>query len=112
VGIAYELTPKTVVRTSYGIFFDTFGKHYAQTQQGNRGNWPFAFPSSNGADRTYRLLFSESLPGPGQESRLMAGQQCLNVWSDFQDSLRAAVTFSLSARLRQHCLVRLLFRFA
>ena len=44
VGIAYEFTPKTVIRASYGIFFDTFGNNYSQTQQGNRGNWPFAFP--------------------------------------------------------------------
>lgn len=46
LGIAYALDPKTVVRSSYGIYYDTFGVNYAQTQQGNRGNWPFAFPQS------------------------------------------------------------------
>ena len=32
------------------MFFDTFGINYAQTQQGNRGNWPFAFPQNTSAD--------------------------------------------------------------
>lgn len=46
LGVAYALDPKTVIRSSYGIFYNTFGANYAQTQQGNRGNWPFAFPQS------------------------------------------------------------------
>src|SRR5207253_2673403 len=37
-GAAYQINPKTVVRSSYGIFYDTFGLNYAQQQQGNRGN--------------------------------------------------------------------------
>jgi TonB dependent receptor len=46
VGIAYQLSPKTVVRASYAVFYDSFGVNYGQTQQGNRGNWPFAFPQT------------------------------------------------------------------
>lgn len=45
-GIAYAITPRTVVRASYGIFFNTFGSQYIQGPQGARGNWPFAFPQS------------------------------------------------------------------
>lgn len=44
VGVAYAVTPHTVVRTSYGIFFNTFGSQYIQGPQGARGNWPFSFP--------------------------------------------------------------------
>jgi hypothetical protein len=44
LGIAYTVTPRTVIRTSYGIFFNTFGSQYIQGPQGARGNWPFAFP--------------------------------------------------------------------
>jgi hypothetical protein len=44
LGIAYAFTPRTVIRTSYGIFFNTFGSQYIQGPQGARGNWPFAFP--------------------------------------------------------------------
>ena len=85
VGIAYELTPKTVIRTSYGIFFDTFGVNYSQTQQGNRGNWPFAFPQTVLAlNRTVPTAFLENpFPGPAQGSSVPLGcQQCLNVWED------------------------------
>jgi len=85
VGLAYELTPKTVVRASYGIFFDTFGNNYGQTQQGNRGNWPFAFPqSAPGLNRTVPTAFLENpFPGPAQGSSTPLGcQQCLNVWKD------------------------------
>jgi Carboxypeptidase regulatory-like domain len=46
LGIAYALTPRTVIRSSYGIFFNTFGSQYIQGPQGARGNWPFAFPQS------------------------------------------------------------------
>jgi TonB dependent receptor len=43
-GFAYAINPRTVVRASYGIFFNTFGSQYIQGPQGARGNWPFAFP--------------------------------------------------------------------
>ena len=81
-GIAYELTPKTVVRTSFGIFFDTYGNNYAQTMQGNRGNWPFAFPQTVTAlNRTTPTAFLQNpFPGPAQGSSVPLGcQQCLNV---------------------------------
>jgi len=81
-GIAYEVTPKTVVRTSFGIFFDTYGNNYAQTQQGNRGNWPFAFPQTVTAlNRATPTAFLQNpFPGPASGSRVPLGcQQCLNV---------------------------------
>jgi hypothetical protein len=46
VGLAYAITPRTIVRSSYGIFFNTFGSQYIQGPQGARGNWPFSFPQS------------------------------------------------------------------
>jgi hypothetical protein len=83
VGIAYQINDKTVARISYGIFFDVFGVNYAQTQQGNRGNWPFAFPQSvNNLNATTPNAFLENpFPGPAAGSKTPLGcQQCLNMW--------------------------------
>jgi len=83
VGLAYQINGKTVVRSSYGIFFDTFGINYAQTEQGNRGNWPFAFPQSvSGLNATTPNAFLQNpFPGPAQGSATPLGcQQCLNAW--------------------------------
>jgi len=82
-GIAYQVNRATVVRASYGIFFDTFGINYAQTQQGNRGNWPFAFPQTvSGLNATTPDAFLAN-PFPGQAAgspKPLGCQQCLNVW--------------------------------
>lgn len=82
IGIAYELAPKTVLRAAYGIFYDTFGANYAQTQQGNRGNWPFAFPqtvASLNMDLPTAFL-QNPFPGQAQGSTTPLGcQQCLEV---------------------------------
>ncbi len=85
VGIAYQVDPKTVVRTSFGIFDDVFGVNYAQTQQGNRGNWPFAFPQTVvGLNTTTpNAFFPNPFPGPAAGSATPLGcQQCLNVYPD------------------------------
>jgi hypothetical protein len=42
LGIAYQLTPKTVVRTGFGIFSEAFGTT-AEMQQNNHGSWPAAY---------------------------------------------------------------------
>jgi hypothetical protein len=83
VGIAYQTDNKTVIRASYGIFFDTFGVNYAQTQQGNRGDWPFAFPQTvSGLNATTPNAFLQNpFPGPAQGSTTPLGcLQCLNAW--------------------------------
>ena len=82
VGIAYALDPKTVIRSSYGIFYDTFGINYAQTQQGNRGNWPFAFPQSVSAANlgVPSTFLPNPFPGPITGSPTPLGcAQCLEV---------------------------------
>lgn len=84
IGIAYQVNPRTVVRSSYGIFYDTFGINYAQTQQGNRGNWPFAFPQSvSGLNSGVPTLFLQNpFPSAASGSRTPLGcQQCLNAWT-------------------------------
>lgn len=109
VGIAYQFDPKTVVRSSFGMFYDTFGVNYAQTQQGNRGNWPFSFPQTvtglNTASPT--AIFPNLFPGPAQGSSVPLGcQQCLNVYRDtsrtpyvmqWTFSLQRQITSSLMA---------------
>ena len=82
VGLAYQLTNKTVIRSGYGIFFDTFGSNYVQTQQSPRGNWPFAFPQTATGLNTAvpNAIFPNVLPGPPTGSTVPLGcQQCLNV---------------------------------
>ena len=39
VGLAYSLTPRTIIRSSYGIFYAT---NYLWEDQGIRGQWPYA----------------------------------------------------------------------
>lgn len=83
-GVAYQVNPKTVVRLGYGVFFDTFGINYAQTQQGNRGNWPFAFPQSisNLNATTPNAFLQNPFPTAAQGSTTPLGcQQCLNAWN-------------------------------
>lgn len=46
LGIAYSVTPKLVVRSSGGIFFNSFSSNYVQVAQSERGNWPFSFPQN------------------------------------------------------------------
>ena len=85
MGVAYQFNQKTVVRSSFGVFFDTFGTNYAQTQQGNRGNWPFAFPQTvTGLNATTpNAFFPNPFPGPASGSSTPLGcQQCLNVYPD------------------------------
>lgn len=82
VGLAYQLSPKTVVRAGYGIFYDTFGSNYVQSQQSARGNWPFAFPQTVTGLNTGvpNAIFPNVLPGPPTGSTVPLGcQQCLNI---------------------------------
>jgi hypothetical protein len=83
VGIAYQLTPKTVARASYALFYDSFGVNYGQTQQGNRGNWPFAFPQTAAQLNSVvpDAIFPNVFPTAAQGSTVPLGcQQCLNAW--------------------------------
>jgi hypothetical protein len=83
LGIAYQITPKTVVRAGYGIFFDTFGVNYGQTDQGNRGNWPFAFDQTVGSlNLTVPTAFlQDPFPGPPVATSTPLGvTQALNLW--------------------------------
>jgi hypothetical protein len=85
VGLAYQFNQKTVARTSFGIFDDTFGANYAQTQQGNRGNWPYSFPQTVAGlnTSTPNAFFPNPFPGPAAGSATPLGcLQCLNVYHD------------------------------
>jgi hypothetical protein len=82
VGIAYQISPKTVVRSGFGIFYDIFGSNYVQTQQSPRGNWPFAFPQTVTGLNTAvpNAIYPNVLPGPPTGSTVPLGcQQCLNI---------------------------------
>ncbi len=81
-GIAYQATSKTVLRSSFGIYYDTFGSNYVQTQQSARGNWPFAFPQTVSALNTGlpTVFMPDPFPGPPIGSKVPLGcQQCLNI---------------------------------
>src|SRR5579872_3303489 len=81
-GIAYQLTPSTVVRSGFGIFYDVFGSNYVQTQQSPRGNWPFAFPQTiTGLNSGVPTVFYPNVfLGPPTGSTVPLGcQQCLNI---------------------------------
>jgi hypothetical protein len=108
LGIAYQLMPKTVVRASGGIFFATAGDT-DQYEQGDRGNWPFAFPQSVSALNLTvpNAIFPNPFPGPAEGSIVPLGcQQCLEVAKDrsrtpyveeWTFSVQQAITSSLMA---------------
>lgn len=84
LGIAYQIEPRTVVRASGGIFFATAGDT-DQYEQGDRGDWPFAFPQSvSGLNLTVpNAVFPNPFPGPAEGSAVPLGcQQCLEVGKD------------------------------
>ena len=66
VGVAYQITPTTVVRSGFGIYYNTFGSNYVQAQQSARGNWPFAFPQAVTGLNTGvpNVLMPNPFPGP------------------------------------------------
>ena len=82
VGIAYQITPATVVRSGFGLYYNTFGSNYVQAQQSARGNWPFAFPQALAGLNTGvpNVLMPNPFPGPATGSTVPLGcQQCLNL---------------------------------
>ncbi|HET6220417.1 MAG TPA: TonB-dependent receptor [Acidobacteriaceae bacterium] len=83
VGVAYGVNDRTVFRASYGIFADVFGPNYAQTQQGNRGDWPFSFPQTvSGLNSGVPNAFlANPFPGPAEGSATPLGcEQCLDAY--------------------------------
>jgi hypothetical protein len=93
-GFAYQITPKTVVRASGGVFYNSFGSNYIQASQSAAGNWPFSSPQSlsglNGASDPINLnnnyaidsqmpnVFSGA-PSPTGSRTTTGCSQCLNV---------------------------------
>jgi hypothetical protein len=65
LGIAYQLTPRTVVRSGFGFFSEAFGTT-AQMQQNNHGNWPASYVNEySGLNMTLPTAFFENpFPGP------------------------------------------------
>jgi hypothetical protein len=102
IGLAYQASQNTVIRSSFGVFFDTFGVNYAQTQQGNRGAYPFTFPQAatglNAA--TPHAFFPDPFPGPptGAATSNSCGSQCLNV---FHDTTRVPYVFQWTFSLQR-----------
>jgi hypothetical protein len=83
-GFAYQVTPTTVVRSSAGIFYDSFGSNYIQASQSAAGNWPFSSPQSI-SDLNQTAVNAE-LPNPFANFGNPVGSatttgcsQCLNV---------------------------------
>lgn len=83
-GVAYQVTPTLVVRSSAGIFYDSFGSNYIQASQSAAGNWPFSSPQTvSGLNKT---AINAQLPNPFQNFGNPVGSttttgcsQCLNV---------------------------------
>ena len=83
-GLAYQVTPRTVVRSSAGIFYDSFGSNYIQASQSAAGNWPFSSPQS--ISSLNKTAVDAQLPNPFANFGDPVGSptttgcsQCLNV---------------------------------
>ena len=80
-GIAYQISPKTVVRASFGIFDDIFGANQ-QSPTGISGNWPYSFPQSLGSVNAAvpDTFVQNPFPGPPVGSTTpLACAQCQNI---------------------------------
>lgn len=100
VGIAYQLTPRTTLRGSFSVFNDVIGEN-PQSQQGNRGNWPYAFPQSVTGLNTGlpNALLQNPFPGPAAGSDKPLGcQQCLEV---FRDNTRSPMVLQWSFSIQR-----------
>lgn len=102
IGFAYQINPKTVVRTSFGIFDDVFGANQ-QSATGISGNWPFAFPQTLGsANTTVPTTFIQNpFPGPPVGSATPLGcAQCQNIeTSSTRNPYVEEWTFSLQRQI-------------
>jgi hypothetical protein len=81
VGLAYQITPKTVFRSSFGIFDDLYGANQ-QGPTGSTGNWPYTFPQSlSGLNTELPTVFIDNpFPGPPVGSTVpLACIQCENM---------------------------------
>ncbi len=93
-GFAYQITPTTVVRSSAGIFYNSFGSNYIQASESAGGNWPYASPQTLSglnagsdqinANNNYAVdsqmpnVFSGA-PNPTNSTTTTGCTQCLNV---------------------------------
>lgn len=75
IGVTYAISPKTVVRTSYAIYTNNLSMDWAQADQNDRGNWPFASPQTEGSlNTTLPTAFLQNpFPGPAVISNMPVG---------------------------------------
>jgi hypothetical protein len=103
LGLAYQISPKTVVRTSAGIFYNSFGSNYIQASQSAKGNWPFSFPQAVAGlnATTVNAQLPNPFPGNPQGSATpLICSQCLNVeTSSSRTPYVAEWTFSLQRQI-------------
>ena len=103
LGIAYAATSRLVVRSSFGLFYNSFGSNYIQASQSARGNWPFAFPQAlSGLNATaVNAVFPNPFPGsPAGSATPLICAQCLNVEkSSSRTPYVAEWTFTLQYQL-------------
>ena len=82
LGIAYAATSRLVVRSSFGLFYNSFGSNYIQASQSARGNWPFAFPqavSGLNATTVNAVLPNPFSGNPAGSTTPLICAQCLNI---------------------------------
>jgi Carboxypeptidase regulatory-like domain len=82
LGFAYEFTPKTVFRSSFGIFDNIYGWNQQSPTGAAWGNWPYSFSQSEGALNTGlpSAFMLDPFPGPPVASTTPLGcSQCQNI---------------------------------
>ena len=103
LGIAYRVTPKTAIRSSFGMFYNSFGSNYIQASQSARGNWPFSFPqavSGLNANVVNAVFPNPFLSNPQGSTTPLICSQCLNVEeSSSRTPYVAEWTFALQRQL-------------
>lgn len=106
LGVAYALTQKTVIRSSYGIYYNA---DYAWQGQGARGQWPYgvsdSFTSTNSIQPNQPLMtffgnFNTPQPGtPPNESHIVARNNRTPETRQWSFSVQHQLTNSLMAEV-------------
>ena len=95
LGVAYQISAKTVVRSSFGFFDDIFGANQ-QSPTGTSGNWPYAFPQALGSVNAAApdTFLQNPFPGPPVGSPTpLACAQCQNIE---KNSTRSCLLYTMS----------------
>ncbi len=107
LGLAYQLTPKTVIRAGYGIFY--VGTFTLPVLADPTANPPFYLQNdipSNVASSTSRVIIRDGIPADALNPSVIRGRSLVGVWPfDFQNGMTNQWNMNIQRSLPGNSLV-------